>query len=82
VKVILVLVVLIVAAMAGMAATGFCPPAGPWPQPPWCSITGKPLASSPTTGLDLTGQADLYEAFGQSTLDEPWLAGSIPGDTG
>lgn len=34
VKVILMLVVLIIAAMAGMAATGFFPPAGPWPQPP------------------------------------------------
>jgi hypothetical protein len=35
----------------------------------------EPLASSPTVGQDLIGQADLYEAFFRSTLDEPWLAG-------
>ncbi|NMB79498.1 MAG: hypothetical protein GYA23_10455 [Methanomicrobiales archaeon] len=35
----------------------------------------EPLASSPTVGQDLMGQADLYEAFGRSTFDEPWLAG-------
>lgn len=35
----------------------------------------EPLASSPSVGKDLMGQADLYEAFGRSTYDEPWLAG-------
>lgn len=35
----------------------------------------EPLASSPTVGQDLIGQADLYEAFFRSTRDEPWLAG-------
>jgi hypothetical protein len=35
----------------------------------------EPLASSPSVGQDLMAQADLYEAFGRSTMDEPWLAG-------
>jgi len=37
IKIGIVFVVLIIAAIAGMAGTGFCPPAGPWPQPPWCA---------------------------------------------
>jgi hypothetical protein len=35
----------------------------------------EPMATSPAVGQDLTGQADLYEAFFSSTIDEPWLAG-------
>lgn len=31
------LVLLFILASASMAAVGFCPPAGPWPVPPWCS---------------------------------------------
>lgn len=46
VKILLVLMVLIIAAIAGMAAVGFCPPAGPWPQPPWCSSPGQPPSVS------------------------------------
>jgi hypothetical protein len=41
IKIGVVLVVLVIAAIAGMAVTGFCPPAGPWPQPPWCSGSGQ-----------------------------------------
>jgi hypothetical protein len=37
VKAVIVLVALIGAGTIGMAALGFCPPAGPWPFPPWCS---------------------------------------------
>jgi hypothetical protein len=47
VKVLAGLVVLILAVIIGMAVAGFCPPAGPWPQPPWCSAPGQP------PGLDI-----------------------------
>lgn len=42
VKIVLLLLAVIIAGTAGMAAVGFCPPAGPWPQPPWCSAPGQP----------------------------------------
>ena len=42
VKVISGLVILFIVAIIGMAAVGFCPPAGPWPLPPWCSAPGQP----------------------------------------
>jgi len=41
VKIVVILFALVLAAIFGMAATGFCPPAGPWPQPPWCGSTGS-----------------------------------------
>lgn len=37
----------------------------------------EPMASSAGVGQDLLAQADLYEAFFQSTLDEPWLGGVL-----
>ncbi|MDP2795878.1 MAG: hypothetical protein Q8N94_00020 [Methanoregula sp.] len=60
VKIVLVLIALIVAGTIGMASTGFCPPAGPWPQPPWCSsgsATGIPATvpvyvSAPPSSAD------------------------------
>lgn len=48
VKGILVLIAIIIAGMIAMAATGFCPPPGPWPQPPWCGSSGS------ATGLPAT----------------------------
>jgi hypothetical protein len=35
--IVLVLMGLCIASVAGMYFTGICPPAGPWPLPPWCS---------------------------------------------
>ncbi len=35
----------------------------------------EPMASAPQVKQDLVAQADLYEAFFRSTLDEEWLAG-------
>lgn len=71
VKVGIVLVVLIIAAMAGMAMTGFCPPAGPWPQPPWCSATGQtPGVSS----LPFTQQS----AYGESPAVAAGTTMSVP----
>lgn len=37
----------------------------------------EPMATSPAVKQDLMGQADLYEAFFASALDEPWLAGVL-----
>lgn len=42
VKIAIVLVALFIVGTIGMVATGFCPPAGPWPQPPWCPLPGQP----------------------------------------
>jgi hypothetical protein len=35
----------------------------------------EPMASAPQVKQDFIAQADLYEAFFESTLDEPWLGG-------
>jgi hypothetical protein len=35
----------------------------------------EPMAKAPNVGLDYTAQADLYEAFFESVIDEPWCAG-------
>jgi len=40
VKIGIALVLVIIAATAAMALSRFCPPAGPWPQPPWCENPG------------------------------------------
>lgn len=37
IKAVIAIVLLFIIASIGMAAAGACPPAGPWPQPPWCS---------------------------------------------
>jgi len=37
----------------------------------------EPMASSADVEKDWLAQADLYEAFFQSTLDEPWLGGVL-----
>jgi hypothetical protein len=41
VKAVIALVALFIIGTIGMAAVGFCPPAGPWPQPPWCGNSGS-----------------------------------------
>ena len=41
VKIVIALIAVIVVGTIGMAAVGFCPPAGPWPQPPWCGSSGS-----------------------------------------
>jgi len=35
----------------------------------------EPMASAPNVKQDLVAQAELYEAFFETTIDEPWLAG-------
>jgi hypothetical protein len=35
----------------------------------------EPMATAPAVREDMMAQADLYEAFFISTIDEPWLAG-------
>jgi hypothetical protein len=58
VKAIIALIVLLIVAIAGMAATGFCPPAGPWPLPPWCHGEGQ----SPGLSSLPFAQQSAYEA--------------------
>ena len=41
VKIVLALIAVVVVGTIGMATVGFCPPAGPWPLPPWCSVPGQ-----------------------------------------
>ncbi len=41
VKALIALVTIFLAASISMAVVGFCPPAGPWPLPPWCSGAGQ-----------------------------------------
>lgn len=64
IKIGIVLVVLIIAAIAGMAVTGFCPPAGPWPQPPWCSGPGQApgLSSLPFSQQSAYGESPAVAA--------------------
>lgn len=59
VKVLIGIVLLFILASAGMAAAGFCPPAGPWPVPPWCSVPGQPpgLSSIPFPQQPFYGEA-------------------------
>jgi hypothetical protein len=51
VKIVIVLVVIVIAATAGMAVAGFCPPAGPWPQPPWCGSSASPTGVPATVSV-------------------------------
>jgi len=64
IKIGIVLLVLIIAAIAGMAVTGFCPPAGPWPQPPWCSGPGQApgLSSLPFVQQSAYGESPAVSA--------------------
>lgn len=59
VKVLIGLAILFIAAIIGMAAVGFCPPAGPWPQPPWCLAPGQPpgISSIPFPQPEFYGEA-------------------------
>lgn len=43
------LVLLLVVVITGMAVLGVCPPAGPWPQPPWCISSGGAAFGTPST---------------------------------
>ena len=64
------LAILIIALIAGMALVGFCPPAGPWPQPPWCSVPGQPpgLSSIPLPLQQFYGEAPAVQTGTPMTL--------------
>jgi len=57
--VVIALIGLCVIGMVAMAIFNLCPPAGPWPMPPWCGINSQetvdlPPVASPTVSLPAT----------------------------
>jgi hypothetical protein len=51
VKAVIVIIALVAAVVIGMAAVGFCPPAGPWPLPPWCGSSGFSTGTPATVAV-------------------------------
>ena len=73
VKVGIGLILLLVGAIAGMAATGFCPPAGPWPLPPWCSAPGpSPAFSDALSLIPQSGYGDLQDVNRGTPMTVPF----------
>lgn len=70
VKGLITLVVLFLVASIGMAVIGFCPPAGPWPLPPWCSAPGQApgLSDLPFNQPSAYGDAPAVSAGKQMTV--------------
>jgi hypothetical protein len=68
------LVVLLVLAVGVMYFLDFCPPAGPWPLPPWCTGNGSlpSLAAVPVVGGSQDEDFDYYQPGEiQQVLDKP-----------
>jgi hypothetical protein len=77
---VITIIIVFIAAIAGMAATGFCPPAGPWPQPPWCSAPGQPpgIGGLPFTAQQMYGEAPSVAAGTAMTVP---VEASVPATT-
>jgi len=80
VKVLLVLIALVAVVVIGMAATGFCPPAGPWPVPPWCSGPGEAPSLSGLPLLQPTMYGDAPDVAAETPMTVPAEA-SVPATT-
>ncbi len=80
VKAVIAVIIIFLAAIVGLAATGFCPPAGPWPLPPWCSAPGQPPGVS---GLPFASQPAYGEApaVAAGTLMTVPVEASVPATT-
>jgi hypothetical protein len=64
---ILALAGLCIVGVVVMFATGLCPPAGPWPMPPWCQTSGQTGPSLP----GLTGNSPIAEPSLTFTVTVP-----------
>jgi hypothetical protein len=57
---------LVILILAFMAAFKICPPAGPWPMPPWCPGTANSLPFLESPGQETAGQAPALEDMSEN----------------
>ncbi|MFA6322067.1 MAG: hypothetical protein WCX71_01160 [Candidatus Buchananbacteria bacterium] len=70
IKLIFLLFIVLVAGIAAMAYFSLCPPAGPWPTPPWCShLMAKDFSYHELDYLKLPAAESTKFKLGVGTMD-------------